>query len=165
MALERPLPTPPLPDRVLAYLSAHTTLNLATHGPAGLWAAAVLYVHEGVNLYFTSVAESRHGQNLLETSLAAGTVNHDSASWLEMKGIQLEGRVETVADVDERQRVATAYLARFPFSSALWHGVSDPAVIARDPGIHLFFRVTPARLFFIDNEHHPEGREELALGR
>ena len=100
MALERPLPTPPLPDRVLAYLSAHTTLNLATHGPAGLWAAAVLYVHEGVNLYFTSVAESRHGQNLLETSLAAGTVNHDSASWLEMKGIQLEGRVETVADVD-----------------------------------------------------------------
>lgn len=157
-------PIPSLSDRVLAYLDGHTTLNLATDGPAGLWSAAVLYVHDGVNLYFTSVAATRHGQNLVETHRAAGTINDDCTSWIEMKGIQLEGRVEPVTDVAERQRAAAEYLRRFPFATALWHGESDPAVIARDPGSHGFFRITPSRMFFMDNEHHPEGREELALG-
>jgi uncharacterized protein YhbP (UPF0306 family) len=152
-----------LPERVLAFLSGHTTLSLATHGPAGLWAAAVLYVNEGTRLYFTSVATTRHGQNLVETRRAAGTINDDCTTFQSMKGIQLEGLVEPVTDVDERHRVVTAYLARFPFSTGLWHGVSDAAVIARDPGTHGFFRLTPTRLYLMDNEHHPEGREELAL--
>nr|ART38292.1 F385 [uncultured bacterium] len=155
--------TPPLPERVLGYLSGHTTLNLATHGPSGLWAAAVLYVNRGLDLYFTSVVTTRHGQNLLETRRAAGTINDDCTSWRAAKGIQLEGRVDLVSDVDERHRVVSDYLARFPFATALWHGVADAAVIARDPGIHAFFRLTPARLHFMDNEHHPQGREELAM--
>lgn len=156
---------PPLPERVLAYLRAHSTLNLATHGPAGLWCAAVLYVHEDTSLYFTSVATTRHGQNLLETRRAAGTINGDAWQFPEMKGIQLEGLVEPVTDLDERHRVVAAYLARFPFAAGLWHGVADAAVIARDPGTHGFFRLTPTRLFFMDNEHHPQGREELPLAR
>lgn len=152
-----------LPERVLAYLAGHSTLNLATHGPAGLWAAAVLYVHEGTRLYFTSVATTRHGQNILETRRAAGTINDDAWSFPAMKGIQLEGLVAPVTELDERHRVVSAYLARFPFSVGLWHGVSDAAVIARDPGTHGFFRLTPTRLHFMDNEHHPQGREELAI--
>ncbi len=153
---------PPLTDRVLAYLDGHTTLNLATDGPAGLWAAAVLYVHEGARLYFTSVAATRHGQNLVATGRAAGTINDDCTTWLAMKGIQLEGRVELVTDPDEVRRTVAAYLGRFPFAAALWHGETDPAVIASNLGTHAFFRITPARLYFMDNEHHPGGREEWA---
>lgn len=154
---------PSLSERVLAFLGAHSTLNLATHGPAGLWCAAVLYVPEGTRLYFTSVAATRHGQNLLETRRAAGTINDDAWTFETMKGLQLEGRVEPVTDLDERHRVVSAYLARFRFSVALWHGVSDAAVIARDPGTHGFFRLTPTRMHFMDNEHHPQGREDVTL--
>lgn len=157
--------TATLSDRVAAYLDGHTTLNLATTGPAGLWAAAVLYVHDGVRLYFTSVAVTRHGQNLVATGHAAGTVNDDCPSWLAMKGLQLEGGVVAVDEVAERTRIAAAYLRKFPYAAALWHGVTDPDQIGRDPGTHGFFRLTPTRLYFMDNEHHPEGREEVALDR
>ena len=94
----------------------------------------------------------------------AGTINDDCTSWIEMKGVQLEGAIEPVDDLAELTRAATLYLRRFPFSAALWHGVMDPEQIARAPGVHGFFRLTPARLFFMDNEHAPGGREELPLG-
>ncbi len=151
---------PPLTDRVLAYLDGHTTLNLATDGPAGLWAAAVLYVRDGARLYFTSVAVTRHGQNLVETHRAAATINDDCTSWIAMKGIQLEGTVDPVTDPAELLHIVTRYLVRFPFAVGLWHGESDPTVIAANLGTHGFFRITPTRLYFMDNEHHPAGREE-----
>jgi uncharacterized protein len=149
--------------RVTAYLDDHTTLSLATAGPAGLWAAAVLYVHDGVHLYFTSVATTRHGVNLAATGRAAGTISDECRSWIGMKGLQLEGAVAPVDEVDERARVVAAYLRRFPFAAALWDGDSDPARIAAKPGAHGFYRLTPIRVLFTDNEHHPSGREELDL--
>jgi uncharacterized protein YhbP (UPF0306 family) len=149
-----------LRDRVLSYLDGHTTLNLATHGPAGLWAAAVLYVHEELDLYFTSVAGTRHAQNFA-TGRVAGTINDDCTSWQAMKGVQLEGAFERVDDVAVRTRVAAAYLQRFSFAAALWDGSTDAAAIGHDPGVHGFYRIRPSRLLFTDNEHHPEGRETL----
>ena len=150
-----------LRQRVLAYLDGHTTLNLATAGPEGPWAAAVLYVQDDLHLYFTSVAATRHGRAVEATRRAAGTVNDDCTDWLSMKGVQLEGDVEPVDDVAERTRVVAAYLRRFPFAAALWDGETDPERIAADPGVHGFYRLTPTRVLFTDNEHHPEGREEL----
>lgn len=61
------LPDADLRQRVLGYLAKRTVFNLATAGPAGLWASAVLYVNEGTTLYFTSVAATRHGVNMLAT--------------------------------------------------------------------------------------------------
>jgi uncharacterized protein len=152
---------PSLRQRVLAYLAGRTVLNLATHGPGGLWASAVLYVNEGTRLYFTSVETTRHVQNMVATGHVAGTVSDECRAWTTMKGLQLEGSVELVTDVDERVRVVRAYLEQFPFAVRLWHGESDPAVIACTPGIHGFYRITPTRLLFTDNEHAPGAREEL----
>lgn len=150
-----------LRERVLAYLADHTVFNLATAGPAGLWASAVLYVHEGTTLYFTSVGATRHGQNMVATGRVAGTISDECRQFAEMKGVQLEGDVTHVTDLDERRRVLRAYLARFPFAAGLWHGQSDPDVIALDPGIHGFYRITPTLLLYTDNEYAPGQRMEL----
>jgi uncharacterized protein len=152
-----------LRERVIAYLDDHTTLNLATSGPAGLWASAVLYVHEGTDLYFTSVAGTRHGLNMRATGRVAGTINDDCRSFEGMKGIQLEGVVERVTDLDERRRVVRAYLQRFPFAAGLWNGETDPDVIARSSGIHDFYRIAPTKLLFTDHEHAPGRRDELPM--
>lgn len=69
----------PLSDRVRAYLDQHGTLNLATTGPAGLWSAAVLYVHDGGGLCFTTMATSRHGQNLVATGAGVPAPSTTSA--------------------------------------------------------------------------------------
>ena len=152
-----------LRDRVEQYLDDHTTLNLATFGPGGVWACAVLYVRDGVHLYFTSVAKTRHGVNINTTHTVSGTINDDCTSWETMAGIQLGGVVEKVTDFEERRRVVRKYLERFPFSTALWHGESDPEKIAWDPGTHDFYRITPSQLLFTDNTFAPGRREELVL--
>ena len=155
-----------LSDRVLSYLDEHTTLGLATTGPAGLWAAAVLYVHDRGRLYFTSVATTRHGVNIAATGVAAGTIHDDCKSWMGMKGVQLEGRVDPVTDHDELVRVADAYLRHFPYAAPLWNGTTDPEKVAADPGLHGFFRLTPSRMLFMDNEHGTMGRaDEVTLAR
>lgn len=149
--------------RVLHYLDDHTTLSLATTGPAGLWAAAVLYVRDGLDLYFTSVPTTRHGVNLAEDPHAVGTISDECRAFTEMKGLQIEGEVTQVDDVDERTRVVTAYLRQFPFATGLWPGESDPVKIAAAPGVHAFYRLRPSRVLFTDMEHHPQGREELPV--
>jgi len=149
--------------RVLRYLAEHTTLNLATYGPGGLWACAVLYINDGTSLYFTSVARTRHGLNVNTNNLISGTINDDCKSWETMKGVQLAGTVAKVTDFAERRRVVRAYLAKFPYASALWHGEHDVDVIALAPGVHDFYRITPQELLFTDNEHAPGSREELPL--
>jgi uncharacterized protein YhbP (UPF0306 family) len=152
-----------LRDRVDKFLTDHTTLNLATYGPGGLWACAVLYVHDGVHLYFTSVHQTRHGVNINTSNTVSGTINDDCKSWETMAGIQLGGMVEKVTDLDERRRVVRAYLAKFPYSCALWHGETEADVIALDPGTHDFYRITPKQLLFADNGYAPGKREELVL--
>jgi uncharacterized protein len=152
-----------LRTRVLAFIDAHTTLNLATHGPEGLWAAAVLYFADELDLYFTSVAATRHGRNMTATWRIAGTINDDCHEWIQMKGVQLQGALTRVDDVAERTHVAAAYLRKFPFAAGLWHGVSDPVVIGRDPGGHDFYRIVPELLYFTDAEHEQGRRQELAL--
>lgn len=152
-----------LRERVEKYLSDHTTLNLATYGPGGLWSAAVLYINDGVNLYFTSVERTRHALNMTANHAIAGTINDDCKSWEGMAGIQVGGVVEKVTDLDERRRVVRAYLEKFPYSVGLWHGESDVEVIANDPAGHDFYRITPTQLLFADNSYAPGKREELAL--
>lgn len=150
-----------LRELVLGYLAERTVLNLATAGPAGLWVSAVLYVNEGTHIYFTSVAATRHGQNMLTTGRVAGTISDECHEWKQMRGLQLDGEVEHVDDFEERRRVIAAYLRRFPFAAGLWNGESNPDVIARNPGIHGFYRITPTRLLYTDNDQLPGGREEL----
>jgi uncharacterized protein YhbP (UPF0306 family) len=152
-----------LRERVLAYLDDHTVLSLATSGPAGLWAAPIMYVNEGTTFYFTSVASTRHGVNMEATHRVVGTINDECREWIDMKGLQIEGTVERVTDVGERRRAIAAYLRRFPFGAGLWNGETNPDVIARDPGIHNFYRISPTKLLFTDNEHAPGGREELPV--
>jgi len=152
-----------LRERIEKFLTDHTTLNLATFGPQGLWSCAVLYVHEGVNLYFTSVESTRHSINMLARNVIAGTINDDCKSWEGMAGIQVGGVVEKVTDLDERRRVVRAYLAKFPYSVGLWHGRSDVEVIAQDPAGHDFYRITLTQLMFADNSYAPGKREELVL--
>jgi len=154
-------PAPTLRHRVLAYIHDHNCVSLATDGPEGLWAATVMYVPDGTRLYFTSAPETRHARNLAATGRAAGTINEDSGTFEDMSGVQLEGVVEPVDDVDERAAAIAGYLEKFPFASALWQGRTDPRAIARDPGGHPIFRITPTRLYFMDNRHAPGVREEL----
>lgn len=131
-------------ETVADYLKVHQVVTLATHGPFGLWAAAVFYASEDFIFYFLSAPHTRHAQNLRHEPRAAGTIQDDEVSWQEVRGVQLEGPVQRLTGEDRRRAVAV-YGRRFPFIDRAPEDIQI-ALRAVD-----WYRLVPDRLYFIDN--------------
>ena len=143
-------------ERALRYLETHSVLTLATHGPEGPWATAVFYASEGFTLYFLSMPDSRHGRNIAVHANVAGAVQEDYADWPEIKGIQLEGTA-AVLEGAERDAAIRRYARRFPL-------IANPvAEIAGALARVAWYRLEPARLYFIDNALGFGHRDEVPL--
>lgn len=147
-----------LRERVLAYLCAHHVATLATHGPEGPWAAAVFYASNGFDLYFLSSPSSRHCRNLAIGARAAAAVQEDYADWREIRGVQLEGTVTELDGANERS-ARSLYGEKFRFV------VGAGGVIAQALEKVRWYRLTPERLYFVDNSKRFGHREEVALAR
>lgn len=143
--------------RVQDYLDRHNVMTLATHGPAGPWAAAVFYAREGLRLYFVSAPGSRHGQDLEERPRAAAAIHEDHRGWAEIQGVQLEGRVAPVPDED-LARVRALYAAKFPFTA---EDGEVPAAIQAALARVRWYVLEPEALHFLDNSRGFSHRERL----
>lgn len=142
-----------------AYLRAHNVMTLATHGPEGLWAAAVFYVHENFDLYFLSSPSTRHSLNLAANPRVAVTIQADYDDWRAIKGIQLEGNVTRLEGL-EQARAILLYGKKF---SIVGNIARAPAEIARAFSRVAWYRVTPTRVYFVDNSQAFGHRDEIAL--
>ena len=151
-----------LKRQVLDYLQAHNTMTLATCAGNVPWAATVFYASEELNLYFFSAPDSRHCANLAANAKVAVTVQEDYRDWREIKGVQLEGNVALVDSVLEKAKALAVYARKYPDAIKLF---SDPSsgVLHRAFLKVKFYRVTPERLFFIDNAQGFGKRQELVL--
>jgi len=145
-------------ERALAYLAAHNVATLATSDAEGPWAAAVFYVNDGYTLYFLSAPTTRHARHLAADSRVALTVQEDYARWQDIKGVQLEGRVTRLAGA-EAEAAYARYAAKFPFTNA----GAAAEVLARALAKIAWYRLAPARLYFIDNSLGFGHRDELNL--
>lgn len=143
-----------------AYLRAHNVMTLATHGPEGLWAAAVFYVHENFDLYFLSSPTTRHSLNLAANPRVAVTIQADYDDWRAIKGIQMEGNVTRLEGL-EQARAILLYGKKF---SIVGNIARAPAEIARAFSRVAWYRVTPTRVYFVDNSQGFGHRDEIALG-
>ena len=148
-------------NRVQQHLRAHHVATLATHGPQGVWAAAVFYAHHDWNLYFLSSPNSRHGINLAHNAQAALTIQDDYADWPGIKGVQMEGQVVELSSAAE-ERARQLYGQKFPLMGNL---AQAPAVIAAALAKVKWYQITPQRLFYIDNSLGFGHREEVDLSR
>jgi uncharacterized protein YhbP (UPF0306 family) len=133
--------------KVLDYLDRHNVMTLATAGPAGPWAAAVFYVHDGFTLYFLSSPTSRHATDAAANPRVAATIHEDYRDWPQIKGVQLEGRVAEVADA-ELPRVRALYGAKFPVVGRI--AEAPPFLVAALARVR-WYALTPDALFFVDN--------------
>jgi hypothetical protein len=143
--------------KVLAYLRDHNVLSLATYGPAGVWAAAVFYVNDGLTLYFLSAAHTRHSQNIAGNEAVAVTIQEDYRQWEAIKGIQLEGRCTLLAGA-ERDAAIALYASKFPII-----GPAGPPAIATALSKVGWYKVTPSKVYFIDNSLGLGHRDEVPL--
>jgi uncharacterized protein len=151
-----------LANQVLAYMESHNTMTLATCSGNVPWAATVFYVNEGFRLYFFSVPDSRHCQNLAGNPGVAVTIQEDYRDWRMIKGIQLEGKVVQIDSVIEKGKAMVAYGRKYP----------EVIKLFTNPQSGLFYRaflkvkfycVIPEQVFYIDNEQGFGKRQELRV--
>ncbi|MPZ77959.1 MAG: pyridoxamine 5'-phosphate oxidase [Deltaproteobacteria bacterium] len=151
-----------LSPQVLDYLDTHNTMTLATCGGDVPWAATVFYASEGWKLYFFSVPQSRHCQNLAVNPRVAVTIQEDYKDWRQIKGIQLEGKGLMVDSVIEKGKAMAIYARKYPEIIKLFttpgSGVFHQAFLKVK-----FYCVVPEKVFYIDNEQGFGKRRELEL--
>lgn len=167
-------------QRVLAYLKDHNTMTLATSLGDRPWAAALFYASDGLNLYFLSDPETLHVHNMAANPKVAVTINEDYHDWKKIKGIQLEGEGKLIIDEGELAKAVAVYVDKYPFVATYLKVIMSPfAGIARflDRFIEKlpfptplpstaptkFYKITPHRAWFIDNEIKFGHREEFPL--
>lgn len=150
----------PARAKALAYLRAHNVMTLATAGAQGPWAAAVFYASDELELYFLSSAQTRHGADIGAEATVSAAIHEDYRGWPEIRGIQLEGRALRL-DGAAREAARECYAAKFPFVSERPGAAPE---IARALQRVAWYRLTPSRLYFIDNSLGFGHREEVLPG-
>ena len=103
-----------LKQQVLSYLETHNTMTLGTCSGDVPWAATVFYASDDLRLYFFSVPDSRHCQNLAANPRVAVTVQEDYHDWQRIKGIQLEGTAILVDSIIEKAKAMAVYARKYP---------------------------------------------------
>ncbi|MBI4633530.1 MAG: pyridoxamine 5'-phosphate oxidase family protein [Deltaproteobacteria bacterium] len=153
-----------LKNVVLAYLESHNTLTLATAREGVPHAATVFYVNIGFDIYFLSSPVTLHGEHLALNPRVSATIDEDYSNWLLIKGIQLEGRAADVGGIMQNGRIALAYVKKFPDVKDFFFSpnVLGDLIASQVKGIN-FYKLTPERIFFIDNKKKFGEREELIL--
>jgi len=145
-------------DRALAYLTGHNVMTLATQGPEGVWAAAVFYANDGFQFIFLSAGHTRHARNIAASPRVAATIQEDTSDWAAIQGIQLEGTVQLLAG-PERAAAIARYAEKFTF-------LKQPvaAIEKALAGVN-WYRLTPERVYFVDNSRGFGNRDEVDLSK
>jgi uncharacterized protein len=135
------------------YMDGFTTMTVACSRGDKPWAAAVYYARIGFDLVFFSSPSSRHCTALADNPEAAATIQGNYKGWKEIKGLQIEGRVERVVSAADRAAALATFFRRHAFVSEFF---SDPLSIGVQTSgkmsrVNLYiFR--PRTILYINNE-------------
>jgi len=112
-----------------------TTMTLATTGPDGRPHAASVYFAADKNLrfYFFSDVESQHSRDIQDNPLAAVTLYPECKNWQEIRGLQMRGEVDRVAEGAAWQAAWQCYASKFPFVLDLESVIASNALFAFQP--------------------------------
>ncbi len=140
------------------------TLTLATADGDRAWAAPVYYVFVKSTFYFLSSPHSRHITEALRHNQASGAVHAAAATWQEIRGLQMTGRIRAVKPGLEAATVLRAYLKKYPFTTEFFkETVSlDLDAFAERFGVRLYGFI-PSLVYYLDNRIHFAFREEVSI--
>ena len=142
--------------------SGQTTMTLATAGDDAAWAAPVYYVFFKSAFYFLSSPESRHIKEALENDSASSAIYASGSTWLEIRGLQMSGRIHPVSEGLEALQVLRQYLKKFPFTKDFFKSnmPMDPKSFWDRFGVKLY-RFSPSLVYYLDNRIRFAFREEV----
>lgn len=136
-------------------------MTLATSAEDAPWAAGVFYVSHDFAISFVSDPKSRHCANVRRNPAASAAIHENYADWREIRGLQIEGRVEEVSAA-EIPAIMSAYVEKFPFV----RGLLTPEGFFRVGGKMIearFYKLVPSRCVLLDNRKGFGHREEFVV--
>jgi len=145
--------------RATVLVQSRHTLTLATVGEAGPWASSLSYVNDGFTFFFVSDPNSRHAANIGLDARVAATINDDFAAWIDIRGVQIEGRAELVSDLSTRADVLAKIFSRFPYLHAIESEAKDVAAVSSCA----LFKISPSHVWLVDHERGMHARFEIDL--
>jgi len=138
---------------VIDYMDSYTTMTLACNSGDQPWAAAVFYARDGFDLIFFSSRTSRHSNAFAGNPRAAAAIHGDYHDWKEIKGLQMEGRVEPVSGKSAHVHALSVYLKRYPFvREFLSSPLAVGAGIAKKMSKIELYLFRPERILYVNNE-------------
>jgi hypothetical protein len=133
-----------LKKKILTILDQHRIMTIATLRPDG-WpqATTVGYVNEGLTLYFLCGLNSQKATNLARDERVSLTIDYDTAQVMEIIGLSMAARAQTVIDPIEAGKVLRMLPLKYPAQ------VSLPGPMPGPDDVRIF-RVTPTVISVLD---------------
>lgn len=137
----------------LDFLRDQKVVTIATASPTGApHAGIVLYVNDGVALYFSTRPATATAQHIAQNPFVSFAIHRYDDDWSKMKGIQGAGECSVLLSPEEIGRVISLFRGKFSFLSDL-----------RAANLS-FFRISATSLQYIDNERGKREKSGQAFG-
>lgn len=142
------------------FLDAHHVLTLATLLDGEAHAASLFYARDGLDLFWTSDAETRHSQALDTHERVSASVAPDYRDFKVIRGLQIEGTAARLTAEPDLARARACMEARYAFLRDLAAGPPPLRAAYAKAG---FYVLRPERIVFIDNTKGFGHKEVLVL--
>lgn len=140
---------PEVMRQVAALVESTKVMTLATRSDQECWSAPVYYLYKPGGFYFFSSPVSRHIQNAQTMGgSCAVSLFYDSASINELKGLQMQGYLESVSINPQALAAAGEYAGKFNLA------ITSENVLAAITGRFRanFYRFVPKEAYYMDNQ-------------
>lgn len=139
---------------IRAYLPDIIHMSLATSRDNKPWVCEVHFVYDDpLNLYFRSVASSRHSEEIRLNPNVAGNIVTQHHPGDKPRGVYFEGKAEELENVDEANPAFTLYCERFG---------TDKSILEDGKK---FYKITVENFYVFDaRESKPSQKYSLAWG-
>lgn len=145
-------------------IDSQSTMALATAAGGKAWVAPVYYVYYQGAFYFFSAPDSRHIQESMASRSASAAIYPFVASWRDIRGVQMSGRIEKVRPGLKAVRALRAYIEKYPFTKEFFNPGQelDLEGFAKRFRVRLY-RFDPELVYYLDNKIEFGFREEVRL--
>jgi uncharacterized protein YhbP (UPF0306 family) len=145
-------------------INEQSTMALATAKKDIAWAAPVYYVFYKSAFFFFSDPKSRHIQEASESEQVSAAIYPFADTWQGIRGIQMSGRIQSVAPGLTAVQAVRAYIAKFPFTKEFFKPgqALDLEGFAKQFRVRLY-RLDPEQVFYLDNRIRFGFRETITF--
>ncbi|HSW77897.1 MAG TPA: pyridoxamine 5'-phosphate oxidase family protein [Candidatus Chromulinivoraceae bacterium] len=126
-------------------INRQKVMQLATTKAGQPWVCSVYFVVDDGKFYWLSLPDRRHSRELAQNKKAAVTIAIKQS--MPVIGLQAEGTVRTVRNLDEIERVLAVYVKKYK------QGVNFVERFKKGENRHMLYCLTPREIMLFDESN------------